>query len=80
MKFKINQTIAFFVATTGFVAIGYFGVQHFGRNAMFITAAGVGSAGAISYILQKPSEQQPPASQPEPTMPPMKTQRKAKKS
>ncbi len=47
---------------------------------MFTLAAAVGGGGAISYILQKPSEQQSPASEPEPTIAPMKTQRKAKKS
>jgi hypothetical protein len=77
---KVNQRVAFFVATTGFIAIGYFGVQYFGRNTMFTLAAAVGGGGAISYILQKPSEQQSPASEPEPTIAPMKTQRKAKKS
>lgn len=44
---------------------------------MFTLAVAVGGGGVISYLLQKPSEQQPPASEPEPTMPPMKTQRKA---
>lgn len=77
---KVNQRVAFFVATTGFLMLGYFGMQYFGKNAMFITAASVGGGGAISYILQRPSEQKPPAHEPEPTIAPIKTQRKVKKS
>lgn len=84
MKFniKVNQRVAFFVATTGFLMLGYFGVQHFGRNRMFMTAAAVGSGGAITYVIQKPSEAKPPSSGTEPTIAPIKTvgQRKAKKS
>ncbi|MBN3927178.1 hypothetical protein [Nostoc sp. NMS4] len=79
---KISKPILLSITTTGFLVLGYFGVQHFGRNAMFITAASVGSAGAISYVIQKPSEQKPPSSDPEPTIAPIKTvgQRKTKKS
>lgn len=82
MKFniKVNQRVAFFVATTGFIAIGYLGVQYFNKNTMFTLAVAVGGGGAIAYLIQKPSEQQPPASEPKPTMPAMKTQRKAKRS
>lgn len=82
MKFniKVNKPILLSVTTTGFLILGYFGSQYFNKNTMFTLAAAVGGGGAISYLFQKPSEQKPPASEPEPTMPPMKTQRKVKKS
>jgi len=60
--------------------LGYFGVQYFSKNTMFTLAAAIGGAGAISYVIQKPSEQNPPSNESEPTMPPMKTQNKVKKS
>ncbi|ODH02924.1 hypothetical protein A4S05_21940 [Nostoc sp. KVJ20] len=62
------------------IAFGYFGVQYFGRNNMFTIAAAVGGGGAISYVLQKPSQPQAPSNQPEPQPTPMKTQRKGRKS
>ncbi|MHC5673103.1 hypothetical protein [Nostoc sp.] len=68
------------ITTTAFLMLGYFGVQYFNKNTMFTLAATVGGGGAISYVLQKPSEQKPPASETAPTIAPMKTQRKAKKS
>jgi hypothetical protein len=77
MKYK---TLGFSFATLGFLALGYFGVQYFGRNNMFTIAAAVGGAGAISYVLQKPSQPQSPSNQPEPQPTPMKTQRKGRKS
>jgi hypothetical protein len=42
---KVNQGVAFFVAATGFIAIGYFGVHQFKRNAMFIASASIGGGG-----------------------------------
>ncbi|MFS0519871.1 hypothetical protein ACEYW6_34950 [Nostoc sp. UIC 10607] len=66
-------------ATAAALALGYFGVQYFGRNTLFPIAAAVGGAGAISYVLQKSSEPQAPSSQPEPQPTPMKTQRKRNK-
>ncbi|MBG1264179.1 hypothetical protein [Nostoc commune] len=77
---KINKTLGFSVAALSFLALGYFGVQHFGRNNMFTIAAAVGGAGAISYVLQKPNQPQSPSNQPEPQPTPMKTQRKGRKS
>ena len=59
-------------ATAAALALGYFGVQYFGKNNMFTIAAAVGGGGVISYVLQKPS-------QPEPQPTPIKTQRKGKK-
>ncbi|MBW4457870.1 MAG: hypothetical protein KME55_37500 [Nostoc indistinguendum CM1-VF10] len=70
---KINKTLGFSFATLGFLALGYFGVQYFGRNNMFTIAAVVGGAGAISYVLQKPSQPEAPTA-------PIKAQRKGKKS
>ncbi len=55
------------------LALGYFGVQYNGRNNMFTIAAAVGGAGAISYVLQKPSQPEAPAT-------PVKTQRRRNKS
>ncbi|MHC5762190.1 hypothetical protein [Nostoc sp.] len=69
---KINKTLGFSFATLGFLALGYFGVQYFGRNNMFTIAAAVGGAGAISYVLQKPSQPEAPAT-------PIKTQRRRNK-
>ncbi|QFS52966.1 hypothetical protein [Nostoc sphaeroides] len=77
---KINKTLGFSVATLGFLALGYFGVQYNGRNNMFTIAAAVGGAGAISYVLQKPSQSEAPSNQPEPQPTPIKAQRKGKKS
>ncbi|MBG1266950.1 hypothetical protein [Nostoc sp. WHI] len=70
---KINKILGFSVAALGFLALGYFGVQYFGKNNMFTIAASVGGAGAISYVLQKPSHPEAPTT-------PIKIQRKAKKS
>ncbi|BBD70991.1 hypothetical protein NIES4072_74030 [Nostoc commune NIES-4072] len=70
---KPNKTLGLTVAALGFLALGYFGVQHFGKNNMFTTAAAVGGAGAISYVLQKPSQPEAPAA-------PIKTQRRRNKS
>ncbi|MFS0519583.1 hypothetical protein ACEYW6_33480, partial [Nostoc sp. UIC 10607] len=39
-----------------------------------------GGAGAISYVLQKPSQPQAPNSEPEPQPTPVKTQRRRNKS
>ena len=72
-KSRFRNTVLGIGATAAALALGYFGVQHNGRNNMFTIAAVVGGAGAISYVLQKPS-------QPEPQPTPMKTQRKGKKS
>jgi|GEM_PF-2274511 len=82
MKFniKVNKPIVLSITTTAFLVLGYFGSQYFNKNIMFTLAAAVGGGGAISYILQKPSEQKPPASEPEPTIAPMKTQRKVRKA
>ena len=76
---KISKIVAFIAATTGFLTIGYFGVLYFARNIMFTLAAAVESGGAISYILQKPSEHKQRASQPEVPIAPMKQKRKTKK-
>lgn len=77
---KINKTLGLSLAALGFLALGYFGVQYFGRNNMFTIAAAVGGAGAISYVLQKPSQQEAPASQPEAQPTPIKAQRRRNKS
>ena len=77
---KVNKPILLSITTTTFLVLGYFGSQYFNKNTMFILAGLVGGGGAIAYVLQKPSEQKPPASETAPIMPPMKTQRKAKKS
>ena len=69
---KINKTLGFSVAALGFLALGYFGVQQLGRNNMFTIAAAVGGAGAISYVLQKPSQPEAPAAT-------VKTQRRKNK-
>ena len=67
-----NKTLGFSVAALGFLALGYFGVQYFGRNNMFTIAAAVGGAGAISYVIQKPSQPEAPAAT-------VKTQRRKNK-
>ena len=77
---KISKLIVLSISTATFLVLGYFGSQYFNKNSMFTIAAAIGSGGAISYILQKPSDQKAPAHEPEPTIAPMKTQRKAKKS
>ena len=68
-----RNTVLGIGATAAALALGYFGVQQLGRNNMFTIAAAVGGAGAISYVLQNPSQPQAPAA-------PIKTQRKGKKS
>nr|WP_322720773.1 hypothetical protein [Nostoc sp. ChiQUE02]MDZ8233855.1 hypothetical protein [Nostoc sp. ChiQUE02] len=75
-----RNTVLGIGATAAALALGYFGVQYFGRNNMFTIAAAVGGAGAISYVLQKPNQPQSPSNQPEPQPTPMKTQRKGRKS
>ncbi|MBN3951598.1 MAG: hypothetical protein HWQ38_36055 [Nostoc sp. NMS7] len=82
MKFniKVNKPILLSITSTTFLMLGYFGSQYFSKNIMFTLAATVGGGGAIAYVIQKPSEQKAPANEPEPTMPPMKTQRRVKKS
>lgn len=77
---RFRNTVLGIGATAAALALGYFGVQHFGRNNMFTIAAAVGGAGAISYVLQKPNQPQSPSNQPEPQPTPMKTQRKGRKS
>ncbi|MHC5748269.1 MAG: hypothetical protein ACYTXT_41785 [Nostoc sp.] len=77
---KINKTLGLSVAAFGFLALGYFGVQYFGKNNMLTIAAAVGGGGAISYVLQKPSQPQVPNSEPEAPTAPIKAQRKGKKS
>ena len=68
-----RNTVLGIGATAAALALGYFGVQQLGRNNMFTIAAAVGGAGAISYVLQKPSEPEAPTA-------PIKAQRKGKKS
>ncbi|MBD2731285.1 hypothetical protein H6G96_34510 [Nostoc sp. FACHB-892] len=68
-----RNTVLGIGATAAALALGYFGVQQLGRNNMFTIAAAVGGAGAISYVLQKPSQPEAPAA-------PIKAQRKGKKS
>ena len=68
-----RNTVLGIGATAAALALGYFGVQQLGRNNMFTIAAAVGGAGAISYVLQKPSQPQAPAA-------PIKTQRRRNKS
>ena len=79
-KSRFRNTVLGIGATAAALAVGYFGVQYFGRNNMFTIAAAVGGGGAISYVLQKPNQPQSPSNQPEPQPTPMKTQRKGKKS
>ena len=68
-----RNTVLGIGATAAALALGYFGVQQLGRNNMFTIAAAVGGAGAISYVLQKPSQPEAPTA-------PIKAQRKGKKS
>jgi uncharacterized membrane protein YeaQ/YmgE (transglycosylase-associated protein family) len=68
-----RNTVLGIGATAAALALGYFGVQHLGRNTMFTIAAAVGGAGAISYVLQKPSQPEAPTA-------PIKTQRRRNKS
>ncbi|MBD2565487.1 MULTISPECIES: hypothetical protein [Nostoc] len=70
---RFRNTVLGIGATAAALALGYFGVQYFGRNNMFTIAAAVGGAGAISYVLQKPSQPEAPTA-------PIKTQRKGRKS
>ncbi|MCW5319546.1 hypothetical protein GTQ43_40180 [Nostoc sp. KVJ3] len=79
-KSRFRNTVLGIGATAAAIAFGYFGVQYFGRNNMFTIAAAVGGAGAISYVLQKPSQSEAPSNQPEPQPTPMKTQRRRNKS
>jgi hypothetical protein len=78
-KSRFRNTVLGIGATAAALAVGYFGVQHNGRNNMFTIAAAVGGAGAISYVLQKPNQPQSPSNQPEPQPTPIKAQRKGKK-
>lgn len=75
-----RNTVLGIGATAAALAVGYFGVQHFGRNNMFTIAAAVGGGGAISYVLQKPNQPQAPNSEPEAPTAPIKTQRRRNKS
>ncbi|MBD2730898.1 hypothetical protein H6G96_32420 [Nostoc sp. FACHB-892] len=77
---RFRNTVLGIGATAAALAVGYFGVQYFGRNNMFTIAAAVGGAGAISYVLQKPNQPQAPNSEPEAPTAPIKAQRKGKKS
>jgi hypothetical protein len=72
-KTTLRNTLLGIGATAAAIALGYFGVQYFGRNNMFTIAAAIGGGGAISYVLQKPSQPEAPTA-------PMKAQRKGKKS
>jgi hypothetical protein len=72
-KSRFRNTVLGIGATAAALALGYFGVQYFGRNNMFTIAAAVGGGGAISYVLQKPSQPEAPTA-------PIKAQRKGKKS
>ena len=74
-----RNTVLGIGATAAALALGYFGVQQFGRNNMFTIAAAVGGAGAISYVLQKPNQPQAPNSEPEAPTAPIKAQRKRNK-
>ncbi|MBG1271306.1 hypothetical protein [Nostoc sp. WHI] len=68
-----RNTVLGIGATAAAIAVGYFGVQYFGKNNMFTIAAAVGGAGAISYVLQKPAQGETPAT-------PIKIQSQGKKS
>jgi len=50
-KSRFRNTVLGIGATAAALALGYFGVQHNGRNNMFTIAAAVGGGGAISYVL-----------------------------
>ena len=78
-KSRFRNTVLGIGVTAAALALGYFGVQQFGRNTLFPIAAAVGGAGAISYVLQKPSQSEAPSNQPEAQPTPMKTQRKGRK-
>jgi hypothetical protein len=71
-KSRFRNTVLGIGATAAALALGYFGVQQLGRNNMFTIAAAVGGGGAISYVLQKPSQSEAPAT-------PVKTQRRRNK-
>jgi hypothetical protein len=79
-KSRFRNTVLGIGATAAAIAFGYFGVQQLGRNNMFTIAAAVGGAGAISYVLQKPSQPEAPNSEPEAPTAPIKTQRRRNKS
>ena len=79
-KSRFRNTLLGIGATAAAIAFGYFGVQQLGKNTLFPIAAAVGGAGAISYVLQKPSQPEAPSNQPEAQPTPMKTQRKGRKS
>jgi hypothetical protein len=79
-KSRLRNTVLGIGATSAAISVGYFGVQQLGRNNMFTIAAAVGSAGAISYVLQKPNQPEAPNSEPEAPTAPIKAQRKGKKS
>ncbi|MBG1265459.1 hypothetical protein [Nostoc sp. WHI] len=72
-KSRFRNTVLGIGATAAAIAVGYFGVQYNGRNNMFTIAAAVGGAGAISYVLQKPTQGESPTA-------PIKTQSQGKKS
>lgn len=67
-----RNTVLGIGATAAALALGYFGVQQLGRNTLFPIAAAVGGGGAISYVLQKPSQPEAPTA-------PIKAQRKRNK-
>ena len=79
-KSRFRNTVLGIGATAAAIALGYFGVQQLGRNTLFPIAAAVGGAGAISYVLQKPSQPEAPNSEPEAPTAPIKTQRRRNKS
>ncbi|WP_375493789.1 hypothetical protein [uncultured Nostoc sp.] len=74
-----RNTVLGIGATAAAIAVGYFGVQQLGRNNMFTIAAAVGGGGAISYVLQRPSQPEAPSTDPEPQPTPVKTQRRRNK-
>ncbi|RCJ16154.1 hypothetical protein A6S26_33825 [Nostoc sp. ATCC 43529] len=69
----VRNTLLGIGATAAALALGYFGVQYLGRNTMYTIGAAVGGAGAISYVLQKPSQPEAPTT-------PIKAQRRRNKS
>ncbi|MBD2682203.1 MULTISPECIES: hypothetical protein [Nostoc] len=72
-KSTLRNTL-FGIGLTAFaIALGYFGVQYISKNNMFTIAAAVGGAGAISYVLQKPTQPEAPTT-------PIKAQRRRNKS
>ncbi|MBE9002592.1 hypothetical protein IQ274_31515 [Nostoc sp. LEGE 12447] len=79
-KSRFRNTVLGIGATAAALALGYFGVQQFGRNNMFTIAAAIGGGGAISYVLQKPAQPKAPSTDPEPQPTPVKTQRRRNKS